>query len=341
MNHLQIICIALLGLLVFVLGANVTRHRAIRGDTGNQQPTDPADRMYIAQRAHGNATEYVPTLIVLIVVCAALSDSWWVDVLAVAAVVVSLPARRRPADRQDPGLARPGPGRGRDGHLPQRHRPGDHGRRLDVNAARPVVGIAGAGYVVPRFWGELEVRGVPTSYVDAIAAAGGRPIILPPGQALDALDLVDAVVLAGGDDVGVDPERDRDETALLRAARVRETPLLAVCRGLQVLAVADGGSLIPDLGTDLPHVRPEVGHPVDDRAGVGGGVPARREPHRELAPPPGRATLGCGWRPTARTADGLIEAAEWTGAWPAVGVQWHPELDSDRPGAVRVAGGGL
>jgi uncharacterized membrane protein YecN with MAPEG domain len=86
MNDLQIICIALLALLVFVLGANVTRHRAIRGDTGNQQPTDPADRMYIAQRAHGNATEYVPTLIVLIVVCAALSDSWWVDVLAVVAV---------------------------------------------------------------------------------------------------------------------------------------------------------------------------------------------------------------------------------------------------------------
>jgi uncharacterized membrane protein YecN with MAPEG domain len=87
MNTLQIVCLALLGLLVFVLGANVTRHRAIRGATGNQQPTDPADRMYIAQRAHGNATEYVPTLAVLILVCATLSDGWWVDVLAVASVV--------------------------------------------------------------------------------------------------------------------------------------------------------------------------------------------------------------------------------------------------------------
>lgn len=88
MNTLQVVCIALLALPVFVLGANVTRHRAIRGSTGNQQPTDPADRMYIAQRAHGNATEYVPTLIALIVVCGALTDdSWWVDVLAVAAVV--------------------------------------------------------------------------------------------------------------------------------------------------------------------------------------------------------------------------------------------------------------
>jgi uncharacterized membrane protein YecN with MAPEG domain len=88
MNTLQIICVALLGSLLFVLGANVTRHRAIRGDTGNQMPTDPADRMFIAIRAHGNAAEYVPTLCVLILVCATISDGWWVDALAIAAVVV-------------------------------------------------------------------------------------------------------------------------------------------------------------------------------------------------------------------------------------------------------------
>jgi uncharacterized membrane protein YecN with MAPEG domain len=88
MNTLQIVCLALPGLLVFVLGANVTRHRAIRSKSGgNQQPTDPSDRMFIAQRAHGNATEYVPTLAVLILVCATLSDGWWVDALAVVAVV--------------------------------------------------------------------------------------------------------------------------------------------------------------------------------------------------------------------------------------------------------------
>ena len=87
MNTLQIVCLALLGLLVFVLGANVTRHRAVRGDTGNQMPTDPADRMFIAQRAHGNATEYVPTLIGLLIVCSTLTDGWWLDTLAVVAVV--------------------------------------------------------------------------------------------------------------------------------------------------------------------------------------------------------------------------------------------------------------
>ena len=87
LSAVAVVSIALLGALVFVLGANVTRHRAIRGGTGNQMPTDPADRMFIAIRAHGNAAEYVPTLAVLILVCALLSDGWWVQALAVAAVV--------------------------------------------------------------------------------------------------------------------------------------------------------------------------------------------------------------------------------------------------------------
>ena len=87
MSTIQIVCVALMGVMLFLLGANVTRHRVIRGATGNQAPTDPADRMFIAQRAHGNASEYVPTLAVLIVVCATLTDGWWLDVLAIAAAV--------------------------------------------------------------------------------------------------------------------------------------------------------------------------------------------------------------------------------------------------------------
>jgi uncharacterized membrane protein YecN with MAPEG domain len=86
MTTIPIVCIALMGVLLFLLGANVTRHRVIRGATGNQQPSDPADRMYIAQRAHGNASEYVPTLAVLIVVCAYLTDGWWLNALAIAAL---------------------------------------------------------------------------------------------------------------------------------------------------------------------------------------------------------------------------------------------------------------
>lgn len=90
MSDISVISIALLGILVFLLGANVTRHRAIRGGTGNQQPTDPADRMYIAQRAHGNASEYVPTLIGLIIVCSVFTDSWWLDALSLAALAARL-----------------------------------------------------------------------------------------------------------------------------------------------------------------------------------------------------------------------------------------------------------
>ena len=87
MSTITIVCIALLGALLFLLGANVTRHRALRG-AGNQAPTDPADRLLIAIRAHGNAAEYIPTMLVLLLVCSALSDGWWVDVLAVVCLVV-------------------------------------------------------------------------------------------------------------------------------------------------------------------------------------------------------------------------------------------------------------
>jgi hypothetical protein len=89
MTTTTIVCIALMGVLLFVLGANVTRHRVIRGKNGgNQASTDPADRLLIAVRAHGNAAEYIPTMIVLLLVCSALSDSWWVDALSVAALAV-------------------------------------------------------------------------------------------------------------------------------------------------------------------------------------------------------------------------------------------------------------
>ena len=90
MNTLVLVSLALMGLLVFVLGANVTRHRAMRGATGNQAPTDPSDRMLIAIRAHGNAAEYVPTLMVLVVLCATLTDSWWVTALTLAALASRL-----------------------------------------------------------------------------------------------------------------------------------------------------------------------------------------------------------------------------------------------------------
>jgi len=87
MSTVTIVSMALIGILLFLLGANVTRHRVMRGG-GNQAPTDPADPLLIAVRAHGNAAEYIPTMIVLLLVCSTLSDSWLVGALAVAALVV-------------------------------------------------------------------------------------------------------------------------------------------------------------------------------------------------------------------------------------------------------------
>jgi uncharacterized membrane protein YecN with MAPEG domain len=87
MSTTVITCIALMGILLFLLGANVTRHRALRGKSGGtQMPTDPADRLFIAQRAHGNASEYIPTLIGLLIVCSALTGGWWLNALAITAV---------------------------------------------------------------------------------------------------------------------------------------------------------------------------------------------------------------------------------------------------------------
>ena len=86
MSDIVIVSVALLGMLVFLLGANVTRHRAMRGDKGPQMPTDPTDVLLIAQRAHGNAAEYVPALIGLLIVCSTLTDGWWLNGLAVAAL---------------------------------------------------------------------------------------------------------------------------------------------------------------------------------------------------------------------------------------------------------------
>ncbi|MFK4087583.1 MAPEG family protein [Kribbella sp. NPDC020789] len=87
MSTITVVCMGLLGVLLFLLGANVSRHRALRG-AGNQAPTDPTDPLLIAVRAHGNAAEYIPTMLVLLLVCSVLSDSWLVDALAVAALAV-------------------------------------------------------------------------------------------------------------------------------------------------------------------------------------------------------------------------------------------------------------
>jgi putative glutamine amidotransferase len=132
--------------------------------------------------------------------------------------------------------------------------------------ARPIVGIT--TYVTPASFGvwELESALVPYDYVRAVERAGGRALLVPPSDegVEETLDALDGLLLSGGSDLdpglygqeahpettGVVPERDSAELTLLRAALDRDLPVLAVCRGSQVLNVALGGDLVqhlPDL----------------------------------------------------------------------------------------------
>lgn len=215
---------------------------------------------------------------------------------------------------------------------------------------RPLIGIAAASYVVSRPFGDLDVDGIPRTYVDQVAAAGGCPVLVPPGTGTDVLDALDGLVLAGGGDLdpalygreygagdgaadGVDRRRDEAEVRITRAARERGCPVLGVCRGAQVVVVADGGTLVPDLGADRPHVLVGTTHAIATVAGSA--VAAVLGRRREVSSLHHQAIdcLAAGWRVTARADDGVVEAVEWDGpgCWSAVGVQWHPELDDTGP----------
>lgn len=190
------------------------------------------------------------------------------------------------------------------------------------------------------------------AYVDAVRAAGGQPVALPPGEpdAVALLDRVDAVVLTGGAfdihpshyGAGVAARLDRvdegrtvAELALARACLDRDLPILGVCGGMQALAVAAGGTLIQDLPKPdadhpdrLDHEQP--GDPAVPSHGVrvegvaigwlGASVPANSTHHQAVADP-GAGLVACGWAP-----DGVIEVIAAPGHRFALGVQWHPEL---------------
>lgn len=216
---------------------------------------------------------------------------------------------------------------------------------------RPVIGIT--TYLVPAAWGawDMEAALVPADYVRAVSAAGGAPVLIPPGSSLpETLDLVDGLVFSGGSDLdpelyaadahpetsGVIRERDEFELELMRAALERDVPMLAICRGSQVLNVALGGDLeqhVPDrVGTELHREVPGV-FSEHDVAVVGGTRLASilgdrhdvKSHHHQ-----GFGTLGAGLVETARAADGTLEAVEDTTRRFTLGVLWHPEAGEDR-----------
>jgi len=204
---------------------------------------------------------------------------------------------------------------------------------------------------------------VPLDYVSAVERAGGRPVLIPPSAdgVEEALDAVDGLVFSGGADVdpthyGADahPEtdspqtaRDAGELALLRSALERDVPVLAICRGFQLLNVVRGGDLVQHLPETVGHdAHKQVPgrfseHPVEVKEGsrlaslIGARSTVASHHHQAI----GR--IGDGLVQTAWAKDGTLEALEDPSRRFAVGVQWHPEAREDQvlfEGLVREAG---
>jgi putative glutamine amidotransferase len=219
--------------------------------------------------------------------------------------------------------------------------------------ARPLIGIT--TYAEPNVrWGvwELPAALIPLAYVRAIESAGGRPLLVPPSEdgVEETLDALDGLLFSGGSDLdpelygqeahaetnGVRADRDRGELALLNAALERDLPVLAVCRGSQVLNVARGGDLVQHLPEIVGHERHkhtpgvfadhEVDVKPDSRVGalLGDRAPVKSHHHQ------GFGRLGEGLVEAAWAEDGTLEALEDPTKRFAVGVLWHPEAGEDR-----------
>jgi putative glutamine amidotransferase len=216
---------------------------------------------------------------------------------------------------------------------------------------RALVGIT--TYVTPASFGawQLESALIPYDYVRAVERAGARAVLIPPSDegVEEILAAVDGLIFSGGSDLdpdlygqephpqttGIVPVRDSAELTLLRAALERDLPVLAICRGSQILNVALGGDLVQHLPDHVGH----DGHkevpgvfsehdveiePGTQLSGVLGNRVAIKSHHHQ-----GLARLGTGLRPSARDNDGWVEAVEAPDRRFAVGVLWHPEAGED------------
>jgi gamma-glutamyl-gamma-aminobutyrate hydrolase PuuD len=216
--------------------------------------------------------------------------------------------------------------------------------------AKPIVGIT--TYLTRAAWGawELDAALVPAAYVRAVVRAGGAPLLIPPGADPDAtVAVVDGLIFSGGSDLdpelygeaahaetdGVVRERDDFELSLMQTALAQDVPLLAICRGSQVLNVALGGNLeqhVPDrVGTNA---HKEVAGVFADHdvqvvpgtrlASILGDSHDVKSHHHQ-----GFADLGAGLHEAAHAPDGTVEALEDPGRAFVLGVLWHPEEGED------------
>jgi gamma-glutamyl-gamma-aminobutyrate hydrolase PuuD len=216
---------------------------------------------------------------------------------------------------------------------------------------RPVIGIT--AYAEQARWGVWEAPAalIPLAYVQAIERAGGRPLLVPPSDdgIEETLAALDGLLFSGGSDLdpetygaeahpetnGMRPERDQAELGLLEAALARDMPVLAVCRGSQILNVALGGDLVQHLPEVVGHERHKhtpgvfADHDVEVLPGtklqalVGDHAPVKSHHHQ------GYGRIGDGLREAARADDGTVEAIEDPERRFALGVLWHPEAGED------------
>lgn len=216
---------------------------------------------------------------------------------------------------------------------------------------RPVIGIT--SYAEEIRWGVWteDAALVPLAYVRAVEHAGGRPLVVPPSEdgLEETLDALDGVIFSGGGDLdpelyGAEPhdetdmprtERDAAELRLLEAALDRDMPVLAICRGSQLLNVARGGDLEQHLPETVGHEqhRHDPGsfsdHDVKVAAGsrlgglLGDRAPVKSHHHQ------GYGRIGSGLREVAWAEDGVVEGLEDSDKRFALGVLWHPEEGED------------
>ncbi|MFJ3619338.1 gamma-glutamyl-gamma-aminobutyrate hydrolase family protein [Streptomyces iakyrus] len=197
-------------------------------------------------------------------------------------------------------------------------------------------------------WGvwELEAALLPVGYPRLVQRAGGLAAMLPPDapeQAAEAVARLDGLVIAGGPDVepvryGAEreertgppaPDRDAWELALIDAALAAGVPLLGICRGMQLLNVALGGTLVQHIDGHAEVVGVFGGHAVKP---VPGSLYAGVVPEETFVPTYHHQAvdrLGEGLVPSAYAADGTVEAVELPSADWVLGVQWHPEMGDD------------
>jgi putative glutamine amidotransferase len=230
-------------------------------------------------------------------------------------------------------------------------------RGVGGSSTRPLIGVTTYGEVADWANWPQPVVLAPQSYVESLVRAGASPVLLPSWTADAAeiqatLDRLDGLLLTGGDDVcGVSyglsespeeheagrhrPERDAFEIAAARHAWDADMPLLAICRGTQILNVALGGTLIPDLfsqGFAQDHriergvfnhhsVNFEPGTAIHSLYGATADVPSHH--HQAID------GIGGGLVVTGRSDDGVIEAVQSIDRSFALGVQWHPEEGED------------